>query len=243
MVKFSIIITSFNYENYIIECVNSCLNQVNFSDYEIIVVDDGSTDNTDLLLSKYSDNKLSVYSLENSGIEKAANFGISKSQGSFIVRVDADDKFSETFLQEINREIENSSYDFYYSNYSIIDSESNIIENVILPQFNNEEIFSRGDFLATGTVFKREVLYKIGLYNTTVKNSGLENFELILKMLLNNNKGKLIAKSLFCYRRHQKNMSDIRRSKIIAFGNDLFNKFCLGKYRTNSNHPYKLKLS
>ena len=241
--KFSIIITSYNYETYIVECLESCLNQSHFSDYEVIVIDDGSLDNTRSLLSKYFDKKLSVYFLENNGIEKASNFGILKSKGEYIIRVDADDKLDETFLYEMNKYVINTNYDFYYSNYSIIDSSSNVLEDIILPQFDKNEILSRGDFLATGTVYRRDILFKMNLYETTVKNSGLENFELIIKIIFGNSEGKLVSNSLFYYRRHQSNMSEIRKTKIIEYGNYLCNKFNLGLYRTNANHPYKLKIN
>ena len=241
--KFSIIITSYNYETYIVECLESCLNQSYFSDYEVIVIDDGSLDNTRSLLSKYYDKKLSVYFLENKGIEKASNFGILKSKGEYIIRVDADDKLDESFLYEMNKYVIDTNYDFYYSNYSVIDSSSNILEDIILPQFDKNEILSRGDFLATGTVYRRDILFKMNLYETTVKNSGLENFELIIKIILGNSEGKLVSSSLFYYRRHQSNMSEIRRTKIIEYGSYLCNKFNLGLYRTNVNHPYKLKIN
>ena len=241
--KFSIIITSHNYETYIVECLESCLNQSHYSDYEVIVIDDGSLDNTRSLLSKYFDKKLSVYFLENNGIEKASNFGILKSKGEYIIRVDADDKLEETFLYEMNKYIIDTNYDFYYSNYSIIDASSNVLENIILPQFDKNEILSRGDFLATGTVYKRDILFKMNLYDTSVKNSGLENFELIIKMIHNNSEGKLVSNFLFYYRRHQSNMSEFRKTKIIEFGKQLFSKFNLGLYRTNANHPYKLKIN
>jgi glycosyltransferase involved in cell wall biosynthesis len=240
--KFSIIITSYNYEKYIIECLESCLNQLNFNDYEVIVIDDGSVDDTKLLLSRYLDKKLTIYYLENSGIEKASNFGIQQSKGEFIIRVDADDKLDKSFLYEMNKYITTSNFDFYYSNYLIINSSSKIIEEIILPEFDTKEILSRGDFLATGTVYKREILFKMNLYETSVKNSGLENFELIIKLIRNNFKGKLVSKFLFYYRRHQTNMSETKKNKIIDFGNELFYKFNLGFYKTNENHPYKLKI-
>ncbi len=242
IVKFSVIITSYNYDNFIIECLDSCLKQLNFSDYEVIVVDDGSNDNTKQILSDYKDDKLSVYFIENSGIEKASNYGILKSKGNYVVRVDADDKLDQNFLFEMSQNINDSNCDFYYSNYSVIDSNSKVIENILLPTFEKNEIVCRGDFLATGTVYKRDILNKLGLYDTTVKNSGLENFELIIKLLLNNFSGKLIPKSLFFYRRHLTNMSEVKKSRIIEYGNRLFVKFNLGKYRTNSNHPYKLEI-
>ena len=89
-----------------------------------------------------------------------------------------------------------------------------MIKNVKLPQFDKNEIFSRGDFLASGTVFFEKTFKKLNFYNVKYKNSGLENYELILKLLLINKKGKHINKNLFYYRK-QKNYSITKRKRIV----------------------------
>lgn len=240
MKLFSIIITTYNYGKYIDACLLSCLHQNNFTDFEVIVVDDGSTDETKEKLEKYNDTGLRVFSNENAGIEAASNFGIKKAHGKFVVRVDADDKLGNDFLYEMSKAIVNDQVQFYYPNYAIIDGDNNVIEEISLPRFNKEEIFSRGDFLATGTAYNREGLFKMGLYSEKVRNCGLENYELILKMLQNNYSGKLVEKSLFYYRRHETNLSETRRENIIDYGKCLLKEMGLGEYTTNSNHPYKL---
>lgn len=242
MIRFSIIITTYNYGKYIESCLNSCLNQKNIFDFEVIVVDDGSTDGTKLTLEKYTNSNLTVYYINNSGIEHASNFGILKAKGKYIVRVDADDLLGSNFLFEVSEAIKDDSVYFYYSNYFTIDAENKLIEEILLPRFDKNEIFERGDFLATGTVYNKQSLINIGLYSENVRNCGLENYELILKMLQSNYSGVLIEKSLFSYRRHASNLSETRRDSIIRYGNELFKKMGLGKYRTNSNHPYKLSL-
>lgn len=240
MLVFSIIITTYNYGQYIDECIQSCLNQENFYDFEVIVVDDGSTDDTQERLKKYNDKRLRVFVIENAGIEAASNFGINKALGKYIVRVDADDKLASNFLIVTNSHIGKDNYQFYYANYRIIDSESNELEEIKLPAFNEEEILSRGDFLATGTAYNKQALLDIGLYSEQVRNCGLENYELIIKMLRKNYRGKLIEDSLFYYRRHASNLSETRRVNIIQYGSEMFKRFGLGTYRTNANHPYKL---
>lgn len=240
MALFSIIITAYNYGKYIDECIESCMEQEGFSNFEVIVIDDGSTDDTKERLAKYKDTSLRVFINQNTGIEGASNFGIRQALGKYIVRVDADDKLGKDFLRVMNTHILKKELQFYYSNYAIIDSDSNIIEEIKLPAFDKQEIFSRGDFLATGTVYAKRALLDIGLYSEKVRNCGLENYELILKMLHNNYQGELVAQSLFYYRRHASNLSETRRDNIIEYGNGLFKELGLGNYRTNSNHPYKL---
>jgi glycosyltransferase involved in cell wall biosynthesis len=240
MALFSIIITTYNYGKYVDECVLSCLNQDILTDFEVIVVDDGSTDDTKEKLEKYKNTPLRIFINENEGIEGASNFGIQQALGKYIVRVDADDKLGNDFLYKMSKRIVNDKVHFYYSNYAIIDSDSNIVEEITLPPFDKNEIFSRGDFLATGTVYTKQALFNVGLYSKRVRNCGLENYELILKMLQNNYSGELVEDSLFYYRRHASNLSETRRVNIIEYGNGLFKEMDLGKYTTNSNHPYKL---
>jgi glycosyltransferase involved in cell wall biosynthesis len=239
MIDVSIIITAFNYDLYIEECVLSCLNQVNHRlNYEVIVVDDGSTDQTQYLLTKLSSNLLRKYRIENSGIENAANFGFNKANGRFVVRVDADDKLAPNYLSTISEYIE-KGYDFLYSDYHTIDGNSSIIGEMILPDFDVEEIKSRGDFLATGTLYKKEVLKELAGYTTSFRNSGLENYDLILRLLRKSGVGHRIPKALFFYRRHSSNFSEIRSKEIELNGEALFMELNLGKYTINKYHPYR----
>lgn len=88
----SIIIPIYNTEKYIYECLNSLINQ-SYSHIEIIVVDDGSTDNSLCLLKELSDkdNRLKVFSQPNQGVSAARNLALSKATGTYVMFVDADD--------------------------------------------------------------------------------------------------------------------------------------------------------
>jgi glycosyltransferase involved in cell wall biosynthesis len=241
-VDISFIVVSYNYQDYIEECINSCLKQ-EYSDltFEVIVINDGSTDNTKFILKKLNDIRLKKFTIKNSGVEIASNFGLKESSGKYIVRVDADDTLEPNFLSEIGK-ILKMNYDFYYSDYRIINEKSEFISNVYLPEFEVSEIFKRGDFLATGTIYRRNIIQEIGFYNIDQKNSGLENYELILKFLQLGFKGFHISKNLFNYRRHGKNISEKNKTKIIENGKRLFSRLGLGEYATNENHPYKLRI-
>lgn len=96
----SIIVPVYNGEKYIERCVDSILLQT-YSDFEIIVINDGSVDNTNELLLKISDPRVRVISQNNSGVSSARNRGISESKGEFIVFIDGDDYVEPTFLNTL----------------------------------------------------------------------------------------------------------------------------------------------
>lgn len=239
----SIIITSYNYDRFIEECVNSCLRQVNHSvDYEVIVVNDGSTDATSQILASLCAKNLRVYNITNVGIESACNYAINVSLGQFIVRVDADDKLSPNYLSDISMYLSDPNWAFLYGDYYMMDEFGIISRRVVLPDYDPKEIYCRGDFLATGTIYRRELFSTIGTYDVTVKNSGLENYEFILRAISSGFHGKHIKKNLFYYRRHGDSISSQKLKMIVAHGAMLFKAYNLGKYKTNCNHPYGLNL-
>mgnify|MGYP000597869244 CR=1 FL=1 len=94
MVKLSIIIPVYNGEEYIDRCLQSCLRQdIPADSYEIIVVDDGSTDSSNVILSRYAMEHANVVVLTQSNKKQGAarNYGLSKAQGEYIWFVDSDD--------------------------------------------------------------------------------------------------------------------------------------------------------
>jgi glycosyltransferase involved in cell wall biosynthesis len=239
----SIVITTYNYSDFIESCINSCLDQIDTKlSYEIIVVDDGSTDNTPELLKSYFSDSVSVFRIENSGIEKSSNFGFSKAIGDYVVRVDADDLLLPNYLSSIE-DLLSKEYGFFYPNYQVIDGNDRVLKNVRLPDFDPKEILSRGDFLATGTLIRADILTQFGPYKCEIVNSGLENYEFIIQLLCNGVRGLHVSEELFSYRRHSKNISEIKRDAIIQNGRLLFDKNKLGPFVTNEFHPYDLKVT
>ena len=169
----SIIITSFNYDKFIEESIKSCLNQETDCEFEIIVVDDGSDDNTKSILSKYSD-LCNIFCIDNSGVEVASNLGIKNAKSNYFIRLDADDSIKKNLVETLFNHIEKKQSAFAYSNYDSIDEAGRVISSVFLPKYNENEIFNRGDFLASGTIVNKDIFYKIGGYNEQHKNCGLE---------------------------------------------------------------------
>ena len=98
--KISVIIPVYNGGRYLGETVRSILSQ-NFGAFEVLIVDDGSTDNTASVATELqkSDDRIIVFTKENTGVSDSRNFGMSRAQGEFIVFMDADDLAGADFLQ------------------------------------------------------------------------------------------------------------------------------------------------
>ena len=233
---FSIIITTYNYEKYIRESIESALNQDFLGGYEIIVVDDCSTDNTLSILDDY-DSIIRINNKKNLSLEVSANKGIRKANGKHIVRLDADDYLEFNFLSEMFKHIENEDT-FYYGDYTIVSADSSHLSKVNLIDFDKDEVGCRGDFLATGTVYSKKMLVELGLYSEEIKNSGLENYQLILELISNGFTGKHIKKNLFFYRRHGGNLSVEKFDSIVDYGCELVKRYELDFYAINQYHPY-----
>ena len=112
----SIIIPLYNSAKYISECVNSCLAQT-YSNVEVIVVDDGSTDNGYELIKEIvsSDDRVRIFHRENSGVSSARNFGIKKSMGEYVCFVDADDCLGVDFVEKMVDCMVEEKADFCFS--------------------------------------------------------------------------------------------------------------------------------
>lgn len=104
----SIIVPVYNCEKYLARCVESIIKQ-KYHNFELILIDDGSTDNSLFICKKYEskDNRVKVYHQTNSGVAKARNFGILKANGDYIAFVDSDDYVEEEMytilIQDIKR--------------------------------------------------------------------------------------------------------------------------------------------
>lgn len=100
-IKVSVVLPVYNVEKYLEQCLDSLIAQT-LKDFEVICIDDGSTDNSYSILYDYSmrDKRIKVYHQENSGAGAARNFGIELAQGEYIIFLDSDDYFDENMLKE-----------------------------------------------------------------------------------------------------------------------------------------------
>ena len=103
MPMFSIIIPVYNSANTIRECLESIVSQ-SFSDFEVIIVNDGSTDNTEEIIKSFSENdtRINLYSFPNSGVSETRRRGISLATGEYILQVDSDDTINSDLFSQLS---------------------------------------------------------------------------------------------------------------------------------------------
>lgn len=206
-VDVSVIICSYNNEKYLGRAIRSCLKQsLNKDRYEVIVVDDCSTDNSVSVIESFKDKIVPVVLEKNVGVAEASNIGIRNALGRFIIRVDSDDYINEhtlLFLSEILNN--NPDIGFVYCDHIRVDKEENHLERVNLSTL--DLLFRHG----AGIMFRKSYMEALGLYNKEFKNA--EDHELLSRYIKNFN-GFHLPTSLYRYRQHDTNMTkDERRRK------------------------------
>ncbi|MDO5557057.1 MAG: glycosyltransferase family 2 protein [Clostridia bacterium] len=161
-IKLSIIITVFNREKYIANCIESLLKQ-DLSNYEIIIIDDGSTDNSKDIIENYIrqyGRKIIYKYKENGGISSARNLGLDISNGEFITYVDSDDYISENVYKGVYEFAKNNNADIVIYDVAQVDGLKKVV-NEALKGYNQGEI-SREEYILSmpspcNKIIKKEV--------------------------------------------------------------------------------------
>lgn len=166
MVKISVIVPVYNSASYIRACLDSLVNQ-KFKDMEIIIVNDGSTDNSKEIINGYIEkNKfISLYSVTNHGQSYARNYGLSKATGEYISFVDSDDYVSLDLYYEINKKLKNNKYDIILFGYNAVDKDKNILFSKNY-DFDNKNNVSDIEYLLSdpcpwNKIYKKSFLDKV----------------------------------------------------------------------------------
>jgi glycosyltransferase involved in cell wall biosynthesis len=194
----SVIIPTYNSERYISECLNSVINQT-YSNLEIIVVDDGSTDNTNVIVNSVMDYRIKYFYKENGGVASARNLGITKSTGLFIAFLDSDDFWHK---EKLERQIKlMADYDFVYCNHNTIDKNGIEMEYKLPCPISGRDDIKKA-ILSSNTItgscstvfMKKVVLDKVGLFNSNLRIG--EDWEYWAKVVWNEFKIGFIEENL-----------------------------------------------
>ena len=163
MKKVSVIIPLYNEEKYILDCINSVINQT-YKNIEIIVIDDKSTDNSLKLLKKIKDNRIKIIELnENKGVSNARNKGIEEATGDYLCFIDSDDFWVKYKIEKQLKFIENK--EFIYSDYMYTKSNGETIKKVSVPKCLTYKQALKNTCIFTSTVmFDMSKINKEDLY-------------------------------------------------------------------------------
>ena len=209
--QLSVLLSTYNDEKYIKECIESVLNQ-SFRDFEFIIIDDGSTDATYDIMASINDPRIKIFRKENTGIIDSVNFGISKCRGEYIARMDGDDVCHvDRFKCQLDFLTNNLDYSVCGSNTIYIDSEGKSLGKTKFPLSNEaiKEYMLFGSPLSNpSTMIKREVLAE-NLYSFDFPIA--EDYEIWVR-LRDKCKFYNIKRPLLYYRFHGYNISVEKRA-------------------------------
>lgn len=212
--RLSIIIPVFNREKYIKDCLESVLNQKNPGcNYEVIVVDDGSTDSTPKILSEFSD-KIIYKRIKNSGTPAAPrNVGLRLARGDIVAFQDSDDIWVDNKISLQLDKFINSKSVMSYGNADIIDEKGKFLNKKILNHKyeylsgNAFEELVKNNYVSTLTVMARKnVLIDLGGFNESLDIVGAEDYHMWLR-IASKYKISSIENILAHYRTHEGNIS------------------------------------
>lgn len=212
----SIIIPVYNVELYLRECLDSVLNQT-YSDIEVIVVNDGSTDSSQNIIDSFcsKDNRIKSFYKVNGGLTSARNYGLARASGEWIMHLDGDDWLNENAVERLvcegevnNAEIVIGGLNFVWCNRS---------EKVLPPCCNS--IFNLYDYISStwttlcGSIQRKFVYDKYQL-KSPESISFCEDFHLMVRLCYYSNKVLCISDCNYNYRQRESSIVHVFNKKI-----------------------------
>lgn len=188
---FSVLIPLYNKTNFIESTLNSVFNQ-SFTDFEVIIVDDGSTDNSLHIVEKFKDKRLSIYKQHNQGVSVARNLGIEQANSQYIALLDADDLWYSNHLQELKKLIETfPEAGLFCMNYEINYNGGFVKPATFNFDYKNECIVIEDFFKAniinfipssSSVALAKDKILEVGKYNTSLRTG--QDIDLWIKFAL-----------------------------------------------------------
>ena len=193
--RVSVIITNHNYGRFLGRAIQSSLAQtvIPKEDWEVVVVDDGSSDNSRRVIESYNPDVKALYHDEQRGLPAAINTGIRSSRGAYVVRLDADDWldrhaiFILAYFLDHNKEV-----GFVWPDYYVYDEYERIIDRISTPQ-------------GAGVMFRKQLLVDVGLYDEEML---IQEDKDILLRCMKKFPGYHLKVPLYRYYQHSHNMTN-----------------------------------
>lgn len=260
----SIIIPIYNVEKYLEKCLDSILNQT-YKNLEIILIDDGSTDNSPNICNSYceKDKRIKIIHKNNEGVSSARNKGIELSKGKYIVFIDSDDYVSNEHIEVLYDCIISNNVDLVISNLIDISEDGIILNNEEKESFlmNKDqclkELLSEDNFyhLCCGNIYRKDLLEKIRF---NCKYRIAEDLDFLYRYIKQINSAYFLSKNTYYYLKREGSATNsiysekwndelkicnFIISEMVELENN-FHKYAKRKYiRLNINQAYRFKLN
>ena len=198
----TIIIPCYNTERFVVETIESCLKS-NYQNLEILVIDDGSTDNSAQLIKDIANKNPTVQYIyqENKGLSGARNTGINLAKGAFIMFLDADDLiYSDKVKIQVNFLQENSKYDLVASGFARTDERGKLLYNAPAKekQIDLSELVTSSQFPVHTALIRRDAIKSTAYFDTNLRAA--EDWDYWCRMLIKGHQMYRLAKPLCTYR-------------------------------------------
>ena len=214
--KVSIIVTAHNYAEYLETCLDSAVAQT-YDDYEVVVVDDGSTDETPDILREYTyeyPHLFTVVRLPGEGLPTASNAGIEAAEGEYVIRLDADDYFDENILTVLANYLDaNPDIELVYPDYYTFTDGDEIIDHVRLPEVGEEIKLLNRSPLAAGAMYRKAAWDRLDGYNEDL--SYQEDYDFWIRFISEFDV-RNVNLPLMYYRQHGESMSTNLSGRLDA---------------------------
>lgn len=200
--KISIVLPTYNGAKYIKKSIESCLNQTH-TNVELIIINDGSSDETDQIVGSFKDDRIKYTKLENNkGFINALNTGFAQTQGDYLTWT-SDDNYYELNAFEVmfNFLKTNQQIDFVYANYNVIDENGNFIRQ---GKVKPPKELDNDNYVGSCFLYRRRVYERVGSFNPDVFLA--EDYEYWLRVR-EKYKMKKIEETLYSHRLHTKSLT------------------------------------
>ena len=216
MVDISIIVPIYNASKYLKKCLDSLVNQTK-KELEFILINDGSTDDSESIIKSYNDSRIKYFKRSNHGIGKTRNFGINKSTGKYIMFLDSDDYLEENACEVLYEKIDKEKLDLVVCDFYRVVNDSNAIEKIT--SFKNTSLKDNPNLLLNVNLAPWNKIYRSDLIKNNnikfIEDLKYEDAPFVALSLLKSKKIGKVDKPLINYVIHEKSETTIRDEKIF----------------------------
>ena len=216
MVDISIIVPIYNASKYLKKCLDSLVNQTK-KELEFILINDGSTDDSESIIKSYNDNRIKYFKRSNHGIGKTRNFGINKSTGKYIMFLDSDDYLEEDACELLYKKIEKDNLDLVVCDFYKVINNSNNLEKIT--NFKNTSLKDNPNLLLDINLAPWNKIYRSDLIKNNnikfIEDLKYEDAPFVTLALLKSKKIGKVDKPLINYTIHDSSETTVRDKRVF----------------------------